>query len=135
MTAVWNRKRRLLPATAAALAVGRQREVRVLGLGLELEDEVQRRGERVVGARERGVRVGENVAVAHGGGDEVGAAAAQRHRLLAVELGPLAPHGGLRAGARNEEREGTHTGTTAVDLDLESSVYLLLMGSHYGVRW
>jgi hypothetical protein len=46
------------PRTAAALAVGRQREVRRGVVGLELEEEVERRGDRVVGARERGVRVG-----------------------------------------------------------------------------
>jgi hypothetical protein len=61
-------------AAASALAVGRQREVRRGVVGLELEEEVQRRGERVVGSRERGVRVGERVAVAHGGGDEVATA-------------------------------------------------------------
>jgi hypothetical protein len=30
--------------------------------------------------------------VAHGGREQVGAAPAQRHRLLLVQLGPLAPH-------------------------------------------
>ena len=73
-----------------ALARGGQREPR--RLGLQAEEAVQRRGDRLDGVRERRVRVGERVAVADGRGEQVGAGAAERDGLLVVELGPLAPH-------------------------------------------
>jgi hypothetical protein len=61
--------------------------------------------------------------VAHGGGDEVGAAAAQRHGLLAVQLGALAAH-----GAQNEKREGTHPRASRVECTYCWSARIMAFG-------
>jgi len=92
---------------------GRGRRVDVLARGGQREallaggrhEEVERGGDGRERVRQRVVRVGERVAVAHGRRQQVGAAPAQRHRLLLVQLRPLAPHRlGAKPGNRSAEK-------------------------------
>jgi hypothetical protein len=129
---------------AAALAVGRQIEPRRVA-GQSEEEAVQRRGHGVDGARQRRVRVGERIAVAHGGGKQADAGAAQRDGVLVVELGPLAPpiarslllsYPACRR-RRNEHAQPAVLQSAAVSTGVEQAQCgcVFLLRSHYGVRF